>query len=355
MTSSDDVVGPEGMEKFCEDIGVEPENVVMLVLAWKLDAQNMGYFTLQEWLKGMGALQCDTTEKLRNSLEYLRSVLNESTHFKLIYRYAFDFARSDPTIPTRIATCLSAISSWMHSHHLKLNLTKSDLLFFPPSSSPSSDHSISIPLESTTLSPSSSAKNLGVTLNPCLSYSQHISTLACTSRFFLSNIQRIPPFLINYSTQLLVQALVLSREDYCNSLLAGLPASATRPLQLIYAARLVFSLPCFSHITPLLRSLHWFPITARIQFKTLVLAYRCLDQTAPSYLQTLISPYTRPFRSACSRRLAVSPLHSPASRACSFSTLAWQWWNDLPMNVRTAQSLTTFQRCLKTHLFRQHL
>uniref|UniRef100_A0A8C4SKN6 DCN1-like protein n=1 Tax=Erpetoichthys calabaricus TaxID=27687 RepID=A0A8C4SKN6_ERPCA len=90
---SDDVVGPEGMEKFCEDIGVEPENVVMLVLAWKLDAQNMGYFTLQEWLKGMGTLQCDTTEKLRNSLDYLRSVLNEPTNFKLIYRYAFDFAR----------------------------------------------------------------------------------------------------------------------------------------------------------------------------------------------------------------------------------------------------------------------
>ncbi|XP_069646534.1 DCN1-like protein 4 isoform X3 [Haliaeetus albicilla] len=90
---ADDIVGPEGMEKFCEDIGVEPENVVMLVLAWKLDAQNMGYFTLQEWLKGMTSLQCDTTEKLRNSLDYLRSLLNEPTNFKLIYRYAFDFAR----------------------------------------------------------------------------------------------------------------------------------------------------------------------------------------------------------------------------------------------------------------------
>ncbi|KAG8591847.1 hypothetical protein GDO81_000329 [Engystomops pustulosus] len=55
--ATDDIVGPEGMEKFCEDIGVEPENVVMLVLAWKLDAQNMGYFTLQEWLKGMTSLQ----------------------------------------------------------------------------------------------------------------------------------------------------------------------------------------------------------------------------------------------------------------------------------------------------------
>lgn len=99
--------------------------VVMLVLAWKLDAQSMGYFTLQEWLKGMGSLQyvwpnmdlhllpfyytsccpnlefssfsvihrCDSTEKLRNSLDYLRSVLNDATSFKLIYRYAFDFAR----------------------------------------------------------------------------------------------------------------------------------------------------------------------------------------------------------------------------------------------------------------------
>ncbi|KAM9295305.1 DCN1-like protein 4 isoform 3-T3 [Morus bassanus] len=93
QTGTDDIVGPEGMEKFCEDIGVEPENVVMLVLAWKLDAQNMGYFTLQEWLKGMTSLQCDTTEKLRNSLDYLRSLLNEPTNFKLIYRYAFDFAR----------------------------------------------------------------------------------------------------------------------------------------------------------------------------------------------------------------------------------------------------------------------
>ncbi|MGH0127740.1 UNVERIFIED_CONTAM: hypothetical protein FKN15_015909 [Acipenser sinensis] len=85
--------------------------------------------------------------------------------------------------------------------------------------------------------------------------------------------------------------------------------------------------------------------------------YGCLDQTPPSYLQTLISPYTptRPLRSSCTRRLAVPPLRSPVSRARSFSTLAPQWWNDLPTDVRTAQSLTTFRHLLKTNLFRQHL
>ena len=51
------VIGPEGMEKFCEDIGVEPENVVMLVLAWKMNARQMGFFTQQEWLRGLSDLQ----------------------------------------------------------------------------------------------------------------------------------------------------------------------------------------------------------------------------------------------------------------------------------------------------------
>ena len=45
------------MEKFCEDIGVEPENLVMLVLAWMLDAKQMGFFTQTEWMNGMTKLQ----------------------------------------------------------------------------------------------------------------------------------------------------------------------------------------------------------------------------------------------------------------------------------------------------------
>ncbi|GFO22346.1 Dcn1-like protein [Plakobranchus ocellatus] len=54
---NEDVLGPEGMEKFCEDIGVEPENIVMLALAYKLDAKSMGFFTQEEWMKGMTELQ----------------------------------------------------------------------------------------------------------------------------------------------------------------------------------------------------------------------------------------------------------------------------------------------------------
>nr|XP_057931492.1 DCN1-like protein 5 isoform X1 [Doryrhamphus excisus] len=89
----DEVVGPEGMERFCEDLCVAPENVIMLVLAWHLEAANMGFFTKDEWLRGMASLQCDCTERLQSKLDDLQSELNDSGLFKNIYRYSFDFAR----------------------------------------------------------------------------------------------------------------------------------------------------------------------------------------------------------------------------------------------------------------------
>ncbi len=39
-------------------------------------------------------------------------------------------------------------------------------------------------------------------------------------------------------------------------------------------------------------------------------------------------------------------------------TFTWtvpSWWNDLPISIRTAESLAIFKKHLKTHLFRQHL
>lgn len=87
------VIEPDGMESFCEDLGVEPQNVVMLVLAWKLRARQMGFFTLSEWLGGMAELQCDSIRKLKAKLDFLRSYLSEAASFRSIYQYAFDFAK----------------------------------------------------------------------------------------------------------------------------------------------------------------------------------------------------------------------------------------------------------------------
>jgi len=89
----------------------------------------------------------------------------------------------------------------------------------------------------------------------------------------------------------LVVSLVLSRLDYGNATLAGLPGSQLDRLQSVMnaAARLVCSARKYEHITPLLRDLHWLRVPERIECSRSnslcsVLTFRCLHATAPPYL-----------------------------------------------------------------------
>ncbi|KAI4885581.1 hypothetical protein NFI96_006928 [Prochilodus magdalenae] len=77
--------------------------------------------------------------------------------------------------------------------------------------------------------PTEDAGSLGVILRGQLSFSA-LANLTRSSRLLLYNIRRIRPFLSQEATQLLVQSLVISRLEYCNSLLAGLPLRTIRPL-----------------------------------------------------------------------------------------------------------------------------
>ena len=251
---------------------------------------------------------------------YTRSLRNIiASHGPSYHCYADDtqlflsFPPTDTQAPARISACLSDISSWMSTNHLRLNLAKTELLYLPSKYSPLAD--LYITIENVVVTPSTVAKNLGVVLDDRLDLSSHIASTTRACRFFLNNVRRIRPFLSKRATQLLVQALVLPRLDYCNSLLAGLPACALKPLQLVQnaAARLISCLPKSAHVTPLLIDLHWLPIAARIRFKTLDLAFRAARGTAPSYLQSMASVYTpaRPLRSASSGRLKATPLHAP--------------------------------------------
>ncbi len=70
----------------------------------------------------------------------------------------------------------------------------------------------------------SSVRNIGVIFDDQLSFKDHIAKTARSWRFTLQNIRKIRPFLTEHAAQLLVQALVISRLDYCNALLAGLPS-----------------------------------------------------------------------------------------------------------------------------------
>ncbi len=223
----------------------------------------------------------------------------------------------------------------MKEHHLQLNLAKTELLVFP--ATPTLQHDFTIQLSSSTITPSASVRNLGVIFDDQLTFKEHIAKTARSCRFALHNIRKIRT---EHAAQLLVQALVISRLDYCNALLAGLPSNTIKPLQMIQnaAARLVFNEPKRAHVTPLLISLHWLPVAACIQFKTLMLAYRTTTGSAPTYFHSLMTIYI-PSRSLLD--LLVSDASHPTLYlsllpllACTYLNNAWDLvlWA-LPLSV----------------------
>ena len=158
------------------------------------------------------------------------------------------------------------------------------------------------------------------------------------------------------ATATLVSASVLSRIDYCSSLLFGSIHGVTSKKQRIQndAARLIFCLPKSSNIAKHLKSLHWLPVEVRSTYKIACLCYHCHRSTALSYvtdmlhrkpLHTRSSSYTMP--------LLNRPAHSNATLGDrSFSFASSSVWNSIPNDVRCAPSLSSFESRLKTYLFR---
>lgn len=82
------------MVQLCADLEVEPTDVVLLVMAWKMHAATACCFTWEEFSNGMETLGCDSLPSLKAKLPQLTAELDDYAKFKDIYNYAYDFSRS---------------------------------------------------------------------------------------------------------------------------------------------------------------------------------------------------------------------------------------------------------------------
>ena len=206
------------------------------------------------------------------------------------------------------------------------------------------------------ISPKPIICNLGFYMDCSASMTPHVDKICKSVLFHIRQIGQLRKYLDQASTEKLVHAVISSRLDYANSLLYGLPATSIYKLQRVQnlAARIVTKSPRNSHITPILKSLHWLPVEYRIQFKILSLTFRALTQQTPKYLSDILQTRssTRPTRSQQQSQLQI-----PHSRTVTYGDRAFFYsapslWNSLPSTLRSEQTLPSFKKKLKTHLFR---
>jgi hypothetical protein len=151
-------------------------------------------------------------------------------------------------------------------------------------------------------------------------------------------------------------SIVGCRLDYCNALLYGMTQRNFNGLQRVQnsLARLVCKAPYRCSSQPLLKSLHWLPVTERVMYKIAALTYKVRLHQQPSYLLHHITQYqpARSLRSSNSMLLTVPPTKT-ATAARAFCVSAPTIWNSLPSTVRDTSSLPQFLHRLKGHLYQR--
>ena len=188
----------------------------------------------------------------------------------------------------------------------------------------------------------------------------HVNEASNAAFYHLHNLRLIKKHLSRDSLITLVHASLTSCLDYCNGLLFGLPKAKIAKLQRVQnaAARLILGIGKFSHITPALYELHWLPVSLGIDYKILLLTFKCIYGLAPTYLSDLISIKSNSLYNL--RSTGKLLLDHPKEKmlttlgARSFSAAALKLWNGLPVELRQATSLNNFKSRLKPYLFKKY-
>jgi len=281
------------------------------------------------------------------------------------HQYADDNQLYQSTMPAELPTaiekmekCCSNIKDWMTINLLKLNDDKTELILIGSKGKLKSllTHSpgISLQIGEAKISPTPKAKNLGVWIDENLSLEPQVTHICKSANLHLRNIGRLRPYLSQSASTKLVLSTVMSRLDYCNSLLVNMNQVQLRRLQLIQnrAARIISRAKKHDHIKPVLKQLHWLPVTERIEYKILTHAFRVFYGLAPKYLCDTLDIYkpTRGLRSQ-DKLLFKQYLHRTLFGKRSFKHAAVTKWNTLPTDIKSVSTLDSFKKHLKTHLF----
>ena len=258
---------------------------------------------------------------------------------------------------SRLEACLSDLYNWFSANMLVCNRDKSNFIYF---TSKFHNHSspFSIPFGSSVLHPVDTVRNLGVNWDKHLSMRSNISKCCKMTSFSLNRIGSLRNYFDKLSMERLVHACISTRLDYCNALLYGLPDREINRLQRIQnaAARLISCSKKHDHIVPVLKSLHWLPVKARIEYKILLLTFKILCGCCPSYLANLISFHDSSYNL---RSKSLDLLRQPRSRIKFYGDRTFSYaspllWNPLPNFIKQSGSIDIFKRHIKTFLFNRH-
>ena len=289
-------------------------------------------------------------------------------HRVMYHKYADDttiYTFYNPALPgdldaahSRLVACFDEVRAWLLTHRLQLNDAKTEFLCVLSPHHLREHGRDAIRLGDVTIAPADTVRSLGVVLDTHFNMTAQVNAVIRSCSHHIRQIGRIRKYISTEACHSAVQSLVVSRLDYCNALLTGLPHCQMQRLQRLQnrAARLVTLSRKFSHVTPLLKELHWLPVRLRVKFKLLLYVYKALHDEAPAYVKDMLDLQvpTRTLRSGSNGPQLTVPQAKKVFGDRTFSSEAPRLWNSLPKHIKLASTKQRFKTMVKTRLFLEY-
>jgi len=185
----------------------------------------------------------------------------------------------------RLSDCAEAVTTWHLSNGLLLNPSKTEALITGARSQVAKiSNTDSITVGDTTVKISQAIRVLGVTIDQCLTFNEHVTKVVSSCNYHIRSLRHIRHLIDRDTANNIATLIVATRLDYCNVVLYGITGKNIMRLQRVQnsLARIVCAAPFRSPLDPLLRTLHWLPVRHRITHKVATLTFKALNHHQPT-------------------------------------------------------------------------
>ena len=250
---------------------------------------------------------------------------------------------------------LKVANVWFVENSLKLNPSKTEVVIIKTRQRRTTD-SFTVTFNDTTLVPSSKTKLLGVIVDAHLTWEAHVSLVVRRCYATLRGLSKLSHCLSHDVKKFLIESLVIPHIMYCITVWGGCGVTQRRRVQKVlnHCARIVFSVRKSEHVSPLLESLQWASVDARVSERDMAMLHRLLNRLhVPQSLRDAIEYRSdvsvRETRAAAAGQLQLPRVHTELARRF-FGYRAVSLWNEAPADVRDTRSAARFRKRVEAWL-----
>lgn len=282
--------------------------------------------------------------------------MNKEIEFSTLQQYADDsqiycaFASDNlKQAEENFKTDINNIYKYSMEHNLKLNASKSCIMLLGNNQTILNylSDNLDICVNNTKIPIVKDARNLGIYFDSNLKFDIHVKNKLKIAYMRLKGLVYFKKHLPQNTKYYLCNSLILSLFDYGDvvygSSLTQIVARSIQKLQ-NSCMRFSYNISFRTHITPYLNQFNILSMVNRRKLHMLTFIYRILQTGQPPYLKSLFIPFDHTHVTRNLHRFRI-PQHRTAGFQKSFSFLAPQLWNSLPISVK----------CFKSHYFNKYV